>query len=201
MADDRSEKQTIEGYFHQGYENDVILEFLSVYHNITISLSTFKRCLRAYGMLRVITNEVNEQEVKAIVTREIDNRCGVLGYRAICHLLRLEYHLHVPRHLVAEVDPYITMSQLFFICNNLFICSNYFNCSNFFICSNFFYLQQSFFICSNIFYLYTVQLLRCGGHFYIVKFVGHRKNNLCVETEIKRFALKPVYVSLCFESC
>ena len=39
MADDRSEKQIIEGYFHQGYQNDVILELLSVYHNITTSLS------------------------------------------------------------------------------------------------------------------------------------------------------------------
>ena len=52
MADDRSEKQIIEGCFHQGYQNDVSLEFLSVYHNITISLSTLKRCLRAYGLRR-----------------------------------------------------------------------------------------------------------------------------------------------------
>ena len=28
--------------FHQGYQNDVILELLGVYHNIAISLSTFK---------------------------------------------------------------------------------------------------------------------------------------------------------------
>lgn len=109
MADDRSEKELIEGYFHQGYQNDVILEFLSVYHNITISLSSLKRRLRAYGLRRV-RNEVNEQELKDIITREINNGCGSLGYRAIWHLLRLEYHLHVPRHLVAriakEVDPY-----------------------------------------------------------------------------------------------
>ena len=37
MVDDRSEKQIIEGYFHQGYQNYVILECLSVYHNITTS--------------------------------------------------------------------------------------------------------------------------------------------------------------------
>ena len=52
IADDRSEKQIIEGCLHQGYQNDVILEFLSVYHNNTISLSTLKRCLRAYGLRR-----------------------------------------------------------------------------------------------------------------------------------------------------
>ena len=61
-------KQIIEGYFHQGYQNDVILEFLSVYHNITISLSTLKRRLRTYG-LRSVRKEVNEQEVKDIIMR------------------------------------------------------------------------------------------------------------------------------------
>ena len=40
MADDRSEKCIIEVYSYQEYQNDVILEFSSVYHNITISLST-----------------------------------------------------------------------------------------------------------------------------------------------------------------
>ena len=53
---------------------------------------------------------MNEQEVKDIITREVDNGCGYLGYRAIWHLLLLEYQLQVPRHLVAqianEVDPY-----------------------------------------------------------------------------------------------
>ena len=109
MVDDISEKELIEGYFHQGYQNGAILEFLSVYHNIAISLSTLKRRLRAYGLRRV-RNEVNEQEVKDIITREVNNGCGSLGYRAIWHLRRLQYHLHMPRHLVAriakEVDPY-----------------------------------------------------------------------------------------------
>ena len=68
IADDRLEKQIIEGCFHQGYQNDVILEFLSVYHNITISLSTLKRRLRTYG-LRSVRKEVNEQEVKDIIMR------------------------------------------------------------------------------------------------------------------------------------
>ena len=37
MADDGSEEHIIEVYFYQGYQNEVILEFLGVYHNITIS--------------------------------------------------------------------------------------------------------------------------------------------------------------------
>ena len=85
MADDRSEKQIIEAYFHQGYQNDVILEFLSVYHKITISLSTLKRRLRAYGLRRV-RNEVNEQEVKDIITRQtLPANCG-LGKSLKFHL-------------------------------------------------------------------------------------------------------------------
>jgi len=47
MANDRSEKELIEGYFHQGYQNEVIPEFLSAYHNITIILSSLKRLLHA----------------------------------------------------------------------------------------------------------------------------------------------------------
>ena len=66
IADDRLEKQIIEGCFHQGYQNDVILEFLSVYHNITISLSTLKRCLRAYGLRR--EHEKMESYTKPNVT-------------------------------------------------------------------------------------------------------------------------------------
>ena len=53
---------------------------------------------------------MNEQEWKYIITRKVNNGCESLGYRAISHLLRLEYHLQVPRHLVPriakEVDPY-----------------------------------------------------------------------------------------------
>ena len=90
MADDRSEKQIIQDYFHQGYQNDVILEFLSVYHNITISLSTLKRRLRSYGLRRV-RNEVNEQQVRNIITPEVNNGCGSLGYRA--HLSPLSWQI------------------------------------------------------------------------------------------------------------
>jgi len=43
MGDDRLEKELIKGYFHQGFQNDVIPEFFSVYHNITIRLSSLKR--------------------------------------------------------------------------------------------------------------------------------------------------------------
>ena len=46
---------------------------------------------------------MNEQEVKDIVRREVNNGCGNLGYREIWHLLQLEYHLHVPRHLFARI--------------------------------------------------------------------------------------------------
>lgn len=65
MADDRSEKCIIEVYSYQGYQNNVILEFSSVYHNIMISLSTLRRRIRACG-LRKVGSEVNEQKVKDI---------------------------------------------------------------------------------------------------------------------------------------
>ena len=50
MADDRLKKRIVEVYFYQGSQNEVILEFLSVYTNFMISLSTLKRRLRFYGL-------------------------------------------------------------------------------------------------------------------------------------------------------
>ena len=54
MADQESdhdiEREMTEYYFHCGYENKVILDFLASHHGISMSLSTLKRRLREYGL-------------------------------------------------------------------------------------------------------------------------------------------------------
>ena len=42
----------IETYFHQGYENRVILDFLRYRHSVVLSLATLKRRLQDYGLRR-----------------------------------------------------------------------------------------------------------------------------------------------------
>ena len=102
MAEGRLDREIIQHYFHQAHENGVILEFLHSYHNISISLCTLKRRLRDYGLRRV-RNEVDKERAKEIIMHEINNLGGSQGYRAIWHTLRLEHHMHVPRHLVTQI--------------------------------------------------------------------------------------------------
>ena len=105
MADERS---LIRDYFHLGYENEVILQFLVDYHRIKMSLSTLKRRLRGYGLKRR-EKEVDVDQLRDIIRIEISGSGQALGYRAVWHSLRLVHQIHVPRHLVAtilrEVDP------------------------------------------------------------------------------------------------
>lgn len=106
MADD--ERSLIQKYFHLGYENEVILQFLVDYHGIKISLSTLTRRLRDCGLKRR-GNEVDVDQLRDIIRNEISGSGESLGYRAVWHFLRLVHEIYVPRHLVAtilqEVDP------------------------------------------------------------------------------------------------
>ena len=63
MADERS---LIQNYFHLGYENEVILQFLVDYHGIKMSVSTLKRRLRDYGLKRR-GNEVDVDQLRDII--------------------------------------------------------------------------------------------------------------------------------------
>ena len=68
---DRKESRLLmERYFHLGFENQVILDFLKNRLGITISLSTLKRRLRDYGLKRRGA-QIEDQEVGEILPREI----------------------------------------------------------------------------------------------------------------------------------
>lgn len=95
MADD--ERSLIQKYFHLGYENEVILQFLVDYHGIKISLSTLTRRLRDCGLKRR-GNEVDVDQLRDIIRNEISGSGESLGYIARWHSLRLVHQIHVPRH-------------------------------------------------------------------------------------------------------
>lgn len=104
----KTEREIISYYFHLGYENEVIREFLQNYHNITLSLRTLKRRLRDFG-LRRNGNDIDRDQLRDIIKEQLHGSGRSLGYRAIWHSLRLEHHIHVPRRIVAtvmqELDP------------------------------------------------------------------------------------------------
>jgi len=106
-----SERELIEHYFHKGFQYKEILLLLEKYHNISINIRTLKRRLSAYGLKRRNEFDTNDvQHIKEIIAREIQNGPQSRnGYRSMWHVLRLRYHIHAPRHMVAsllrEIDP------------------------------------------------------------------------------------------------
>lgn len=96
------ERAIIEKYFHQGYENKVILSFLASYHDICMSLATLKRRLKDYRLNRRGEN-VDDNRLKDLIQQEMAGPGELRGYRAIWHSLRLVHHIHVPRRRVAKI--------------------------------------------------------------------------------------------------
>ena len=66
--DSREVRRLIEHYFHRGFQNQVIVDFLNNRHGVTMSLSTLKRRLRDYGLSRRGV-DVSDHEVRDIVQR------------------------------------------------------------------------------------------------------------------------------------
>ena len=95
-------KGLIEHYFHLGYTNEVIIEFLLVQHGVKISLATLKRRLQDYGLRRRGV-EIPDEQLRDIIQNEISGPGILRGYRAVWHSLRLNHHIHVPRHKVASI--------------------------------------------------------------------------------------------------
>ena len=64
------QRDVIEYYFHLGYKNEIILEFLKRFHDIEISLRTLKRSLHSFGLRRK-GNIIDEARIRAVIAREI----------------------------------------------------------------------------------------------------------------------------------
>ena len=104
-----SEKEVIESYFYAGYEYETILAFLNKHHGISMSMSTLKRRLNNYQLKRRNAEEVNIEDVKYIIRKELDGPSCISGYRTLWHILLIKYETCVPRdrvqELLKELDP------------------------------------------------------------------------------------------------
>ena len=72
-------RTVIERYFHRGYENKVILDFLKRHHGITISIATLKRRLRDYGLRRRGV-DVEEDQLENVIRQEMSGPGEFRGY-------------------------------------------------------------------------------------------------------------------------
>mgnify|MGYP001799269273 FL=1 len=89
-------RSLIERFFQQEYDNRVILDFLKS-QSVEINLATLKRQLQDYG-LRRNNVEIEEETLKTIIRETMAGPGELRGYRAIWHSLKLNHHVHVPRH-------------------------------------------------------------------------------------------------------
>ena len=90
-----SEREIIKSYFYSGFEYESILQFLSKFHGIKMSMSTLKQWLKIVG-LQTKNQEVNMNEVTEIMKRELSQSGCLFGYWAMCHTLRIKYGIQIP---------------------------------------------------------------------------------------------------------
>ena len=101
------EEVFIRHYFKFGYHYEVILAFLSKFHDIKMSLRTLKYGLESFGLTRRST-PYDEVAVRARIQDELDGPGCMSGYRSMWHTLQME-GVVIPRNDVArmlrELDP------------------------------------------------------------------------------------------------
>ena len=102
-----NQRVIIEKYFRDGFEYYAIVELLHRRHGINISLRTLKRRLQQYGLNK--GQNVNDEALREVISREIQGIPSRLGYRGMCDYLRCTYGIRAPRHTVMrilkELDP------------------------------------------------------------------------------------------------
>ena len=104
MEDERT--MIIQHYFHLGYENEVIRQFLADYHGIKMSLSTLKRRLWDFGFKRS-GNDINVDWLREIIRNEI-RASGAVDCKWVVQrsqIDEMEQHLNVESN-ESEADIY-----------------------------------------------------------------------------------------------
>ena len=88
------------------YTEIIMLSFL--FHGIKLSLRQLKRILRANDLYRN-KNYTREDNVKDLISTEIEESAKCIGYRAMLRRPVNDHHVRVPRdrvlHIIREIDP------------------------------------------------------------------------------------------------
>jgi hypothetical protein len=113
-----NEVQAKRHYFHSSFEYNVILQFLSRYHGITMSSKTVCYRLKQFGLSRRhAPEEIDEERVAHLIRQKLNGDGCLLGYRAMWQLIRRKYHVKVPRRVVQrllrEIDPEGSNERIF----------------------------------------------------------------------------------------
>ena len=101
-------EQLIKRYFFLGFTQLEILNFMSSYHGLSMSLRTLQRILHTLDLKRHCKNE-NTQDVIAAVELELSASGRDLGYRAMHSRILKNHNVMVSREsvrkIIKDLDP------------------------------------------------------------------------------------------------
>ena len=107
LHEEDDEESLVRYYFYRGFEYKEILLLLLQNHDIQMSMATFKRRLRQYGLRRQLP-EYDIDEAREFIQNLIIGPGCLQGYRSIWHTLQLR-GIRIPRvvvqQLLKELDP------------------------------------------------------------------------------------------------
>lgn len=103
----KTEKEIITEYFLLGLKYSTIVQFLSKYYDIEISVRTLKRRLFTYGLKK--KGDVNLELLNSYIKNELKGPASFYGYRKMQKHLQAKYKISVSRDtimfLLKELDP------------------------------------------------------------------------------------------------
>ena len=85
---EKTEREIIEMYFYCGFSYSCILQLMSKYHNINMSLSTLKRRLQSFNLARG-RDAIDVDMIREAIRKEMDGPGCLFGYRSMWHFLRM----------------------------------------------------------------------------------------------------------------
>lgn len=103
-----SERELLTAYVRAGYRYAVIVQFLSAFHDLPMSLRTFKNRLHAYGIQRRL-DPTPLNTVRDCIKDQLNTSAANVGYRQMHRIVTHVNDMHVSRksvmELLSELDP------------------------------------------------------------------------------------------------
>jgi hypothetical protein len=97
-----SKEEIISKYFYLGFTYMEILEFLLIYHNITIGVRQLHRLLREIGLRRHQPYN-NRNDIFDAIEQELAGSGRYLGYRGMQSKLRLSHGIILDRETIKQI--------------------------------------------------------------------------------------------------
>ena len=82
------ERDVIEMYFYCGFTYSCMLQLMSKYHNIDMSLSTIKRRLKSFNLARS-RDAIDVDQIREATRKEMGGSGCLFGYRSMWHSFRM----------------------------------------------------------------------------------------------------------------